>query len=93
MKESFLLTENGFSSLLGKVEGTVYIGKKMAGGYGQALDIDYDGTSEMVLNTSCGFISQLEIGRILKIETDRDVTISVNNKTFDLQAYQPMSVR
>ena len=93
VKESFLLTENGFSSLLGKVEGTVYIGKKMAGGYGQALDIDYDGTSEMVLNTSCGFISQLENGRILKIETDRDVTISVNNKTFDLQAYQPMSVR
>ncbi|WP_339715526.1 hypothetical protein [uncultured Kriegella sp.] len=93
VKESFRLTENGFSSLLGRVDGTLYVGKKMAGGYGQTLDIDQDGDAELVLNTACGFISQLENGRIVKIETDSDVTISVNNKTFVLKAYQPVGVR
>lgn len=93
VKESFLLTENGFSSLLGSVEGTLYVGKKMAGGYGQALDVDQDGTAELVLKTSCGFITQLENGRIVKIETDSDVTLSVNNKTFKLKAYEPMIVK
>ncbi|SDM93020.1 hypothetical protein [Kriegella aquimaris] len=93
VKKSFLLTENGFSSLLGEVEGTLYVGKKTAGGYGQSLDIDQDGTSELVLKKECGFVAQLENDKIITIETDSDVIASVNNKTFELMAYQPMNIK
>ena len=92
VKESFLLTEDGFSSLLGKVEGTIYVGEKMAGGFGDSLDIDNDGKAEITLGTQCGFIVQLVNGKIAKVETDTATTATLNGKVIDLKAYEPMDV-
>src|SRR5690606_28642067 len=92
VKESFLMTNNGFSSLLGKVEGTIYIGEKIAGGFGDSLDINQDGKPEITLDSPCGFIVQLTDGKITKVETDTAVTVSLNGERVHLNAYEPMNL-
>lgn len=93
VKESFSLSEDGFSSILGKVAGTMYIGKKMAGGYGNSLDVDQDGQPELTLSEPCGFVTQLVNGKVSKIETDSDVIMVLNGRSIALKAYKPFDIR
>jgi hypothetical protein len=93
VKESFVLTDHGFSSLLGKVEGTIYIGNKTAGGFGNALDMNEDGTPELTFNVPCGFIIQHVNGKISAVETDTEVTLSLHGNPVHLNAYEPLEIR
>jgi len=90
VKESFSISENGFSSLLGKVQGSLYIGRHSAGGYGSSLDLDADGRAELLFDKPCGFISQLQGGNISAVETDTDVEMSLNGKTIIMKSYEPV---
>ncbi len=93
VKESFEVTDHGFSSLLGKVEGTIYIGKKTAGGFGDALDMNNDGNPELRFDVPCGFIVQLVNGKIAAVETDTAVTLSLHGNPVHLNAYEPLEIR
>lgn len=90
VKTSFSLSENGFSSILGKVEGTMYIGRNSAGGYGKSLDLDEDGKSELSFSKPCGFIAQLKNGKIVAVETDAEVTMTLYGKTRTVKPYEPI---
>jgi hypothetical protein len=74
------------------VKGTVYLGRTSAGGVGTAVDLDEDGNAEATFNSSTGFLMQLAVGEIIKIETDRAVTGIIYGKTVSLQAYTPLAI-
>jgi hypothetical protein len=90
--KSYTGSEQDFSTLLGKVKGTVYVGRTSAGGVGSAVDIDGDGKPEATFNSTTGFLMQLAVGEIIKIETDRAVTGTIYGKTVSLQAYTPLAI-
>lgn len=90
--ESFRIEGNGFQSTLSRVDGTLYYGYSAAGGFGDSLDLDQDGTPELRLSAACNFIAQLDSGRIAAIEVNRPVTAVVDKEEIELQAYKPHTI-
>ena len=91
--DSFRVEENGFRSVLGRVDGTLYVGRYAAGGWGQAVDIDGDGKNDLALSEPCGFLAQLEAGAVVSIEADRAVTVSVEGQSWALKPHLPVEMR
>lgn len=93
VRDTFVLKAQGFSSVLGKVEGTLYTGRTSAGGYGDRIDLNGDDIPEVVLSQPCGFMVQHDKGRITAIETDRDVNAEINGATYEITVYTPVLVK
>lgn len=89
VRKSYTGSANNFSTILGKVNGNTYVGRTSAGGVGTSIDINNDSIADVTFNTTTGFLMQLQTGKIIKIETDRDVTAKIQGQTFNLQAYTP----
>jgi hypothetical protein len=93
VRDSFVYTSpTEFSSVLGTVRGNLYVGRTAAGGVGDDIDLDGDGSPEAVFSSPCGFILQLQNGVITKVETDRDVTATIAGASYGLSAYRPLEV-
>lgn len=45
--ESIAVTETGYRSLLGRVDGNLYVGRTAAGGMGSRIDLDNDGKTDV----------------------------------------------
>ena len=90
VRTSFRRTAQGFSSALGRVEGTLYIGRTSAGGNGKSIDLDGDGRDEVAFSEPCGFLIQRSGDRITAMETDRAVTAILHNKRITLAAHTPL---
>ena len=92
VRSSFRTTDDGFSSILGRVEGNLYIGRTAAGGVGDRIDLDGDGTDDVTFDTACAFVLQLRDGRVIASETDRAATMRYAGRTWRLTSYDPVSV-
>jgi len=90
IRRSFRITKTGFVSCVATVEGTRYIGRTAAGGYGDRLAPDKDGQPEVVFDKPCGHIAQLTDGRVTALECDRPVVAKVRRKRVVLSAYTPI---
>ncbi len=88
----FQLRDDGFTSPLGHVQGSLYIGRFAAGGVGDRLDVTGDGTPDIRFETPCGFIVQHEDRRIVAVETDADVEARIGDRTLALHAYEPVAI-
>ena len=84
---SFAMTESGFSSVLGQVEGSLYVGRFSAGGIGKMLHLSESQTPDVAFDKPCGFIVQHKNGTITAIETDSDVNAQVQGQTVSLSAF------
>jgi hypothetical protein len=93
VRDSFTLTEQGFSSVLGKVEGTLYTGRTAAGGYGDRIDLNGDDIPEVMLSQPCGFMVQHAQCRITAIETDSDVSAEIDGITHRLATCTPVLMK
>lgn len=91
VRDSFHRRDDGFSSALGRVVGTLYIGRSSAGGEGRGIDLDGDGRDEVTFDRDCAFVLQLHQGRITAVECDRPVTMTFGGKRHALQAFTPLS--
>ncbi|HDP35150.1 MAG TPA: hypothetical protein ENN29_08595 [Candidatus Hydrogenedentes bacterium] len=89
VRDSFRLTEQGFSSVLGRVEGALYAGRTAAGGYGDRMDVNGDGKDDIILSEPCGFIAQHRQGRITAVETDAAVSADVQGQRITLEIHEP----
>jgi hypothetical protein len=89
VRKSFAVHGRDFSSVLGKVSGTIYIGKTAAGGVGRAVDLDGDGKPDAVFSEESGFVLQLRNGRVIAAEADRDVSATIQGKKMTLKRYSP----
>lgn len=67
--DSFEITPDGFRSILGRVQGDLYAGRTAAGGFGDGIDADGDGTPDIGFETPCRFLARIDSGRITKVET------------------------
>ncbi|HWQ56939.1 MAG TPA: hypothetical protein VN442_24840 [Bryobacteraceae bacterium] len=89
VRVSFRQTAQGFSSVLGRVNGSLYVGRTSAGGKGKSIDIDGDGRPEATFTSICGFILQIENGVIRSVEADRAVGATIGNRRLSLEPYHP----
>jgi hypothetical protein len=92
VRDSLRATESGFTSVLGAVAGNLYIGRTAAGGFGDRMAIRGEGPPDAVFGKPCGFILQLDGGKITAVETDRDVQATVGGRTVELRAYSPVTI-
>ena len=90
VRRSFQVTSTGFHSLLGRVSGNLYVGRTSAGGVGTEIDLDGDGQPDVRLSRECGFLLQLDRGKVIAIETDRAVTAAVRGRKVTLDAHLPL---
>jgi hypothetical protein len=79
VRDSFMITSDGFKSVLGRVEGNTYVGATSAGGEAASLDIDGDGTADVRFDQTCKFVLQLANGRVTAVEADRAVSFTLGN--------------
>ncbi|HEY2015978.1 MAG TPA: hypothetical protein VGH38_20890 [Bryobacteraceae bacterium] len=86
------VTADGFRSPLGRVSGKLYAGRTSAGGFGTELDLRGDGKSDVQFSAACGFLLQLDRGKVLAVETDRAVTAEVQGRRLNLEAHTPVVV-
>jgi len=91
MLTSFRPTGDGFDSQIGSVHGNIYIGRTSAGGEGRDIDINGDGKPDAVFDAPCRFVLQLRAGKIIAVETDRNIHGVIDGKEIALQAYRPAS--
>ena len=87
VQASFEMTKSGFSSLLGRVDGSIYIGRYAAGGIGKTLQLTADHPPDVEFESACGFFVHHENGTITAIETDTDVTARVQGTAVSLSAF------
>lgn len=92
VRDSFRLTAGGFSSLLGRIDGDVYVGRTSAGGVGRGADLDADGRLDVMFDSVCGFILQLRRGRVVSVEVDRPVTAKIGGRVYPLAAHAPRAL-
>ena len=92
LSRSFTVTDDGFRSAVGRVSGTVYVGRTSAGGFGDHIDLDGGGKSDATFSQSCGFLLQLAGGKAESVETDRAVVAEIAGKRLKLRAYTPVSL-
>jgi hypothetical protein len=92
VRDSFRITPGGFASVLGRVEGDLYVGRTSAGGVGKAIDLDGDGNADVTFGETCGFILQLRDGRVTAVEADRNVTAVIQGARIELAAFTPLGL-
>src|SRR4029453_7307412 len=80
-----------FVSVLGRVQGTLYVGRTSAGGVGSSIHLDGNGTPGVTFSARCGFVLQLRQGKVLAIEADAAVTAQVQGRTVPLSPSTPVS--
>lgn len=90
VRDSYTPLEDGFSTMLGRVEGRLYWGRHAAGGYGDALDMDGDGAPDVKFPQPCGFIVRHDAGRVTAVESDCDTSVELHGHTYELTAHTPM---
>jgi hypothetical protein len=89
-RRTFTRQLDGFRSMLGTVQGDLYIGRTAAGGVGREIDLDRDGRPDVTFSETCGFVLQLRNGAVVAIEADRDVEANLRGKTIPLKRHQPV---
>jgi hypothetical protein len=92
IRRSFRRTAGGFNSVLGRVEGDMYVGRTVAGGQGRAVDLDGDGKPDVVFSDTCRFLIQLSKGKVIALEADRRVAAAIAAHRVDLQPYEPVFI-
>jgi hypothetical protein len=90
VRRSFQLTSDGFRSVLGRVSGTLYTGRTSAGGVGSEIDLDGDGQPDVRFTRECGFLLQLDKGKVIAVEADRPVTGQIQGRRVVLRAHVPV---
>ena len=97
VQQSFSFSPDGFSSILGQVNGTLYTGRYAGGGFGQSLylnnqDLNNQDTPDVEFDKPCGFIVQHDAGQISAIEADANVTAIVQGKEVTMSPFVKKNV-
>lgn len=90
MLQSMKITENGFSTALGTVEGDVYISNTLTGG--RANHVTINEGQELRFSEACRFIIQHKEDTLMMIETDRPVSVETAGQTHHLTPYVPTTL-
>ncbi len=86
---SFRRTARGFRTLVGTVDGRVYIGRSAAGGEGSRVDLDGDGRPEVTFTPRCQFLVRHRGGKVTELEVDRPTVAVVQGRRVQLGPHTP----
>jgi hypothetical protein len=89
IQKSLCISNDDFASDLGSVHGTLYVGRTSAGGEGSSIDCTGNGKPDAVFSSICRFVLQLRQGKIIAVETDRDVDAVIGGRKLHLKAHTP----
>ena len=89
VRDSLVVTRDGWRSVLGTVGETTYVGRTAAGGFAKEIDLNRDGRPDVRFSKPCGFLIQLDSGKPVAIEADQDVEVRINGKSVKLVRHQP----
>ena len=93
VRESYVETTDGFRTALGRVAGDVYVGRTVAGGFAESVDLDFDGAADLTFAAPAAFaLTMRPDGSVEQIETDRAVAATLAAGRFSLQAFSPIAV-
>jgi len=90
VRDSITLTETGFRSVLGRVEGNTYVGRTAAGGAADGIDFDGDGQREVAWDAPCGFLLQRDGDRVNAAETGHAVTGAITGRRVSFESFTPL---
>jgi hypothetical protein len=90
LRHSFATTPDGFRTLLGRVSGSIYVGRTSAGGVGDGVDLAGHGKPDVKFSERCGFLLQLRQGKVVSAEADREVDGEIQGKKVHLSRYKPV---
>jgi hypothetical protein len=91
VRKGFQINEDGFSSILGTVSAKLYHGRTSAGGEGDGIDLDSDGSPDVRFSDTCRFALQLKQGDVVAAEADRHVVLTYRGMSRPLEAFRPIS--
>jgi hypothetical protein len=91
VRTSFVRSGTNFSSMLGRVNGNLYVGRTSAGGAGTGIDLASSGTNDVVFSGSCSFVLQLSGSTVTAVEADRFVTATIGARQVKLAPYTPIA--
>ncbi len=92
VRNGFVRNGGDFASMLGRVQGNLYVGRTTAGGEGQALGLDNDGKDDVTFDQTCAFILQLKNGRVTAVAADRPVQATIAGQAHHLVAFTPVAI-
>ncbi|MDB5325914.1 MAG: hypothetical protein JWM57_1483, partial [Phycisphaerales bacterium] len=94
IQKSLLISKNNYTSALGRVVGTTYIGASgMAGGYGSAVDLDGDGIADVTFSKPVEWVMSLRKGVPRYVEADDLVTYHHAGLSYGLSPLTARRVR
>jgi len=79
-----------FSTLLGRVKGTLYVGRTSAGGRGASIDLGKAGA--VTFSKECDFILQLKDSAVTALEADDAVTATIGGRRIKLSPFKPLTL-
>jgi hypothetical protein len=93
VRKSFVLTNGGFRSVLGEVNGTIYTGRTSAGGFGTQINIKgRGGALDAKFSQPCGFLLQIQDGVVTSVEVDHAVQAEIQGRPFTLSPHIPVHI-
>lgn len=90
VQQTMRRTEGGWVSTLGRVEDNIYVGRTAAGGVGRELRLQAGARPALTFAQPCGFFAQIRKGKVVAVETDRDVEGHLGHRTVDFKAHHPV---
>jgi hypothetical protein len=93
MRGSVSATADGFKSAIATVTTKMYVGRTSAGGEGESIDINADGTPDASFNVLCQFVLQLREGKITAVEADREVVATIAGQQIKMSAHTPVTLQ
>ncbi|WP_158858000.1 hypothetical protein [Lunatibacter salilacus] len=88
--KSFEWTQDGFSSILGQVSGSTYLGLTSGGGESNSMDLNGDGNKNAFFDRKCQFIFQLHKGQPTAVEANREMILNLNGMEYTLAPFEPI---
>jgi hypothetical protein len=92
VRKSFVLTNGGFRSVLGEVNGTIYTGRTSAGGFGTQISMKGRGAPDAKFSQPCGFLLQVQDGVVTSVEVDHAVQAEIQGRHFTLSPHIPVHI-
>jgi len=93
VRRSLRRTARGFTSVLGAVDDDTYTSATMVGGEGTSITLPHQDRPALEFDRRCGFLARIDRGKIVGVETDRDVTAHVGKRTVVLHAHEPWDLK
>ncbi|MBB5350062.1 hypothetical protein HNR46_000283 [Haloferula luteola] len=91
VRDSYVVEEDGFATVLGRVTGNQFFNGTMAGGEGEAIDLDDDGVEDVHFSAPCHFVLRREGAQVVTVEVDQFVTMTHGGKEVRLAPYTPVN--